>query len=983
MKVLVITFNDSDNLAIENVLYEMKRRGHEVTIFAPFQDDSSMRMFRDLNIAIRPIKELNNTVASKFDVAFLTNMTMQYAKLLDIYCFAYSSYIDETFMPDGADFLFTYRGNCWPRVDYRCPSMPVGDPKNDLQAFNPTENTKRILYVDSGHMPFGRKGKEQIADMLLDICEQHPDYEICIKPRWLRSGSTNCTHRNTDHIYTVIEERCSHQLPANLNMLNEHYNLSELIDKSDCVVTLYTGAILNVVLQGKSLVIATGWDNEDKYDLRNEVEIKQQKELYSESGCTVPYNEVAKYLPAGFQPNEAFKRKMILYREGASGRIVDVMEYVFEKYISKGLFPAIKEYKFETFHEEMYSDPSINFAKLKQERIRERMQFQGARVSYSLVGNVDFGRYYQQIENEYQKCPLSEAGYNTFQRKCNSYFKEIIVENADIFEKDEIDQSRLFQALYDLGRGDELISVPTEKIKCPGAYHYYLGQLFRNKGQKEDALHHYLKYINIRISRSYAKYPCDEDWGVGNAYNFIFACYDGENIFADEFADLYCALCERWNITVVSYANRRRAHNVLPKVAEKLVNADPERALKCLQLYVKYNYHYNIRERDEKIKALTRNIRALQSSRWYKLGKDIKWPFQKIKGGIKCLQEHGWSYTWKRFQEKVINKYGSHTVFRIWNVFKHKVIRGFNLYSEEIKKYGEGAFVFLPSFATGDVYMFGSVFDAYLKKHGSPEFPVFVVYGKGSIDIADMFDIPYVKDVTMEEFRALFNFLMFDTSRSARILNLHYHVYYRHIGILGNLMGLHGFNFRSLALATLDIPENEAKLPSPKYEAYELEEIVRQTCIIPNRTVILTPYAKSVKRLPQRFWIRVVGELKNRGLFVCTNVVGNEEPILGTTAISPPYRLVIALQGLAGALIGIRNGYHDVTNTAECLKVSITVKDAPTPFICSSEHEAFHLRNMYHQKDQYDFLYSQETEDGLINQIIELVDNYFGNRRNN
>ena len=52
MNILVTTFNDSDNLTIENVLYELEKRGHNITIFAPFRDKNSIRMFDGLEASI-------------------------------------------------------------------------------------------------------------------------------------------------------------------------------------------------------------------------------------------------------------------------------------------------------------------------------------------------------------------------------------------------------------------------------------------------------------------------------------------------------------------------------------------------------------------------------------------------------------------------------------------------------------------------------------------------------------------------------------------------------------------------------------------------------------------------------------------------------------------------------------------------------------------------------------------------------------------
>ena len=100
MKIMVVAFNDGDNLAIENVLRELEKRGHEITIFATFQEENTLRMFSGLRAEIRPVQEITPNSAKQFDVAFSTPMRMFRLKVLDIYCFVYAPYVTEYFMTE-------------------------------------------------------------------------------------------------------------------------------------------------------------------------------------------------------------------------------------------------------------------------------------------------------------------------------------------------------------------------------------------------------------------------------------------------------------------------------------------------------------------------------------------------------------------------------------------------------------------------------------------------------------------------------------------------------------------------------------------------------------------------------------------------------------------------------------------------------------------------------------------------------------------
>jgi hypothetical protein len=89
------------------------------------------------------------------------------------------------------------------------------------------------------------------------------------------------------------------------------------------------------------------------------------------------------------------------------------------------------------------------------------------------------------------------------------------------------------------------------------------------------------------------------------------------------------------------------------------------------------------------------------------------------------------------------------------------------------------------------------------------------------------------------------------------------------------------------------------------------------------RSVILSPYAKSVVELPSGFWERIASEHSARGYAVYTNVVDTERPVRGTLPIGAPISQMPAAAEYAGTFIGIRNGLCDVLFTAKCRKTVI------------------------------------------------------------
>lgn len=960
MKILVVSYNDSDNLVIENVLKELERRHHELTIFAPFMDHNSIRMFEGLKAEIRPFSTLTNREAKKYDFAFCTSMMMQQIKFLDIYCFVYSLYYDDTFMIDGADFMFTYRSGCLPRCSYRCPEMPVGDPKNDSIPMVMSEEKKRILFIDSGHMPFGTKGKMQIADMVLNICNSFPDYEICIKPRWLREKGIHYTHRNTEHLYDMIEQQCNHEVPENLLMLNEHKDLQELIDSSVSVVTLFTGAILNVILRGKGLVIASGWENEDKFDLRNSVLISDKQKLFEQSGCVVDYKDVVQYLPEGIQAEDSFKKMMFPYISGASVRMADVMEYVFVTYVAHSKYPAAKVYAYETYKEEMEPDPSLTMDALKYERIRDILQQKVAICSYRYSVPINFEKYYQELDNTYKQCPLNEIGYEVFRNAMESLRKETLVEQADMLMNDPIDQAYLLEALFDLRKYDELLSIPEDKILCTGPYHYYLGQLFKGQGSESTAIGHFVKFLKEANSRPFSKYPQEENWGIRRACDFVLQKYDGENVSPADIFDIYSGLYSR-DFSIVPFRSRKKIHALLPMIAKELLPEHLQEAIECLELYNTYDRHY----RNGKTKR-HRNGKKKDT-----ISLDL------LRNTVQCFREHGMGYTVAHITIKIKNKIDaikkricSCTAIRMLTYFRSTILAGYSKYAEIIKKYGDDHTLLLTGPGTGDAYWCGEIYHAFLKRNADIK-PIFCVFAAVGEKIAHLYGIPDVESFSKEEMIGQYKLQAFLDPACIRSVSLSPSSIRNHKRIFSNMIGVKAMDCRSMIHAYFDFSPSDIQLPQ-RLEACPAEDLQQ---IVPQRTVILAPYAKSVKKVPFAFWTLLTQELKHRGYHVLTNSSGEAEPcVVGTKPVFVSHDALISLVEYAGVFVGLRSGMFDAIYNANCLQIAIYPDDKVNIGICENSKELYSIRDMYGTDGQrYDIIVNPKNEQDAVCETVSII----------
>ena len=77
----------------------------------------------------------------------------------------------------------------------------------------------------------------------------------------------------------------------------------------------------------------------------------------------------------------------------------------------------------------------------------------------------------------------------------------------------------------------------------------------------------------------------------------------------------------------------------------KLNNQDLSEKLKTERLrFKRLKVKYNSAEK---------TARRLENSNSYKLGRFLSYPYRKIKGGLRCLREHGLGYTTKRIVTKI------------------------------------------------------------------------------------------------------------------------------------------------------------------------------------------------------------------------------------------------------------------------------------------------------------------------------------------
>lgn len=561
MRFLVVVNKDGPNLFIENIVKEIQRRDHEIEMFAMFMDDNSIRMFQDMEIEIRPIEEMREKNIKRADCIFCPVQALSKVRFADKYIFSFCNMNPKFDEVRGADFVFTLSEIDQEKIDTYA-SMPVGLPKNDTHTSVQVHQEKRILVIDSGHFPFAQRGKEQVAEMILNIAREFPDYEVCVKPRWLPGCDPQAmTHVNTTHLYDLIGEQCDRELPSNLNLLKEHKDLQQLIDSSESVVTLCTTAYLDVALRGKGLLIARGIKNEDMFQVR--ADYFERVYNYAEgSGCVVDYKEVCQYLPQGKKCRPEHLKNTFTYREGVSERVVEVMEYVYGEFVAKGEYVAIEEYAYETYREDMKADPALNMDQLKGNRM---YTLAGGVIALcrSISVNIDWKPF---LEYQYELCKRAEKneiGFVLMKRTLKRAKYNYLIENAEKLEDNPIDRGYLYEALFSMEKYEEILRYKSMEGFENCGFNYYCGMVYYERQNYKGAEIYLEKYVYEVISRSYLKYLVERNNYKKKGIMFLMECYI-QNQKIEKLEDLLKMSMERGYLDKINKMAAKTLEKVLP-----------------------------------------------------------------------------------------------------------------------------------------------------------------------------------------------------------------------------------------------------------------------------------------------------------------------------------------------------------------------------------------------------------------------------------
>ena len=245
---------------------------------------------------------------------------------------------------------------------------------------------------------------------------------------------------------------------------------------------------------------------------------------------------------------------------------------------------------------------------------------------------------------------------------------------------------------------------------------------------------------------------------------------------------------------------------------------------------------------------------------------------------------------------------------------QNRVEHGIRIVERLEKKYKDILFVFCPYNALGDVYFCISYLPEFMGVHNINDF-VICVPSESCADVARLFGVRNIEVFEQKELDATIQAIIYTRNNHSYIahhdrpyvINLHKALRIKMIPLEQiyrcGVMGLSN--------------ETAPMIPTHWETSNKLSEIVE------GRTVILSPYAKSITAIPLQVWAEIVDDYRDKGFTIFTNVHGNEKPLLGTRPLNVKICEMKSILEKAGTFIGIRSGLCDVIKTIECRKIAL------------------------------------------------------------
>jgi len=243
-----------------------------------------------------------------------------------------------------------------------------------------------------------------------------------------------------------------------------------------------------------------------------------------------------------------------------------------------------------------------------------------------------------------------------------------------------------------------------------------------------------------------------------------------------------------------------------------------------------------------------------------------------------------------------------------------RVQRGIAKLNDLKKKYPGKFRILCPFPALGDVFYAMSYLPQFLKKRAISDYVVCVV-GGGSAKVVEIFSHkniavfsqPDMDEIIQAELFTKDDDFFIPHNDKPYVVQLYKALYVKMIP------------FETIyKCGVYGLPVNTEPVKPTMLKIYSHLDKIKK-----NKTLIISPYAKSVSNIPMSYWEKIITDYSSKGFDIYTNTVGEEEALQGTKRIEIPLDEIQSAVEYAGHFIGIRSGLCDVIKYADCNKTAV------------------------------------------------------------
>lgn len=333
---------------------------------------------------------------------------------------------------------------------------------------------KKILFIESGHYPFGEKGRMILAEWFCKAVIDNKDYAFIVKPRYLPQEVNLGKHRNKDHLYNYIYNFFGNTLPPNLIMLTTYVDLSELIKGSDMILSVYSSSHAEAAINGKQIINITGIPSVENADFRRN-RFSLITKIIDQAKCNVDIHDLPEKVRSDLVPPKNYLQYIQTSRKNCSLYAVNLI------------------------HRYLQSDYLENqWIQIKQQR-----ELGLACIKLS---------YYENRLDEF--CHFKHLVSKLKWYKVDDFFIKYILNNTHVLAENLFDRAFILRVLFSCGLIEQCKEILEYNFEEDTAYLYYCGMIHGDKQLLQ-------KYIERYETSDYDLTDADNIQYYNNAKRFI------------------------------------------------------------------------------------------------------------------------------------------------------------------------------------------------------------------------------------------------------------------------------------------------------------------------------------------------------------------------------------------------------------------------------------------------------------------------------